>query len=237
MLCTRRSYRYILKTNIKSSLKLADVILNVGNNFSQILKVHISEILVFGSIFALVIIHTYGVYGGITIGDQWYSSKSRPSHDVRTFQEVVIAEGDEDILRFKSALLAGVSILSGIPLVKIVLLHCFSEYFSGICFLLFLFCMVSARQEKSSLTCGLSFFIGIRNTLGLCAVLGRIGSHSYNFLNFVDWRIHSRAIKFSNTNYPSNFMISAHPDYSTRPYLCGPAGWFCPSSACSFTFW
>jgi hypothetical protein len=40
--------------------------------FWNYLRLYASEILVFGSLLMLVIISTYLLYGGITIGDQWY---------------------------------------------------------------------------------------------------------------------------------------------------------------------
>jgi len=63
-------------------------------NVWKILNVHISELLVFGGLFGLLIIYTYYVYGGITIGDQWYHQNRALLFMYGHFKESVIYDRD-----------------------------------------------------------------------------------------------------------------------------------------------
>ncbi len=89
-----------------------------GNNVWKILNVHLSELLVFGGLFGLLIIYTYYVYGGITIGDQWYHQNRALLFMSGHFKESVYLMEISHIRHFNQSLLAGLSILSGIPLVN-----------------------------------------------------------------------------------------------------------------------
>ncbi len=77
-----------------------------------------SRLLVFASLFIFIIISTYVLYGGITIGDQWYHQGRALLFMSGSFREAAISHADEFYPPFQSALLAALTTLSGIPLVN-----------------------------------------------------------------------------------------------------------------------
>ena len=82
------------------------------------LKTNLSEFLVFGSLFALLILSTNYLYGGITIGDQWYHQNRIIYFMSGHFKEYLLTNGDDTYPLLQSSLLAGTTLVSGIPLVN-----------------------------------------------------------------------------------------------------------------------
>ena len=78
-----------------------------------------SELTVFGSLFMLIIVSTYLLYGGTTIGDQWYHQGRALLFMSGAIRESVLSGAESDYYPpFQSALLAALATLSGIPLVN-----------------------------------------------------------------------------------------------------------------------
>ncbi len=92
--------------------------ISIIRNKLRFLNQYSSEILVFGSLLSLLIISTNYLYGGITIGDQWYHQNRIILFMTCQFKEFVLSNGDEIYPPLQSALLAGLTTLSGIPLVN-----------------------------------------------------------------------------------------------------------------------
>ncbi|HKQ21496.1 MAG TPA: hypothetical protein VJS91_05615, partial [Nitrososphaeraceae archaeon] len=76
------------------------------------------ELLVFGGLLGLVIISTYVLYGGVTIGDQWYHQGRALLFMSGSIREAVLTNGEAIYPPFQSALLASLTVLSGTPLVN-----------------------------------------------------------------------------------------------------------------------
>ena len=96
-----RTFRVIYSFN--SDIRY--LITNSSSNLIKILKFHNSEFLVFGSLFTILIISTNYLYGGITIGDQWYHQNRIMLFMSGQFKEFVLTNGDEIYPPLQSALL------------------------------------------------------------------------------------------------------------------------------------
>ena len=108
----------IILTNTNRYHISYEIISNIYAKFLNVLKINFSEILVFGSLFALLIVSTNYLYGGITIGDQWYHQNRALYFLSGQFKEYVLTNGDYAYPPLQSALLAGVTLISGIPLIN-----------------------------------------------------------------------------------------------------------------------
>jgi hypothetical protein len=89
----------------------------VGDLFSS-LKKHSSELLVFAGLLMLLVIVTYYLYDGITIGDQWYHQGRALLFMSGSFKEAALSAAEAVYTPFQSAMLAALTTLSGIPLVN-----------------------------------------------------------------------------------------------------------------------
>ena len=84
-----RIYRIIFSTDSNIHRLFHQGVSNLGNA-QTILRANLSEFVVFTSLFALLIISTYYLYGGVTIGDQWYHQNRAIYFMYGNFKELVI---------------------------------------------------------------------------------------------------------------------------------------------------
>ena len=119
-----------------------DIVSNLYHKFLNILKTNLSEFLVFGSLFALLIVSTNYLYGGITIGDQWYHQNRIIYFMSGQFKEYLLINGDDTYPLLQSSLLAGTNDPFWHSTGKHICVYCFSEYDGCVLLLLFLLSMV-----------------------------------------------------------------------------------------------
>ena len=182
-----------------------------GDKLQTILRVNSSEIIVFASLFTLLIISTYYVYGGVTIGDQWYHQNRAIFFMHGNFREFITTDGDQIYTPLLSSLLAGVTSISGLPLINTYVSIAFLN-FTGV-FAFYYFCRTwFPSNSKRAALIGSAFFV-IASGFGWMYVLyltaanpvdSPIDSISY----FVEQKIRVTDIRLS-----SNFMIAAFPDF------------------------
>lgn len=218
-------YRIILNTDINIYRIIYHNISNVGNKFQTILKVNLSELIIFGSLFGLVILSTYYLYGGITIGDQWYHQNRAIHFMYGNFKEFLMTNGqDTDTYPpLLSSLLAGLTSLSGVPLVNTYASLAFLNIMAVFAFYNFCFTWFPSDKKRAALFAS-SLFV-IASGFGWVYMLyltdtSPIGSQISSISNFVEDKIRVTDIRLS-----ANFMIAAFPDFSTGLILVSlPAG-------------
>jgi hypothetical protein len=218
------SYRNkIMLTNTNRYHISYQIISNIYAKFLKILKVNFSELLVFGSLFALLIVSTNYLYGGITIGDQWYHQNRIFYFLSGQFKEYLLTNGDEIYTPLQSALIAGVTILSGIPLVNTYASIAFLNMTAVFAFYYFCSTWFPDSSKRAALLASSLFLIS--SGFGWVYIISLtetnpIASPISSISNFLDDKI-----KFTDIIRPTNFMIAAHPDFSTGLiYISLPAG-------------
>jgi hypothetical protein len=218
------SYRNkIIPTNVNRYHISYQIIPNIYAKFLKILKINFSELLVFGSLFALLIVSTNYLYGGITIGDQWYHQNRALYFLSGQFKEYVLTNGDEIYPPFQSALIAGITTLSGIPLVNTYASIAFLNMAAVFAFYYFCSTWFPDSSKRAALLASSLFLIS--SGFGWVYIISLtetnpIASQISSISNFLDDKI-----KFTDIIRPTNFMIAAHPDFSTGLiYISLPAG-------------
>lgn len=194
-----------------------------SSNVMKILKFHNSEFIVFGSLFTILIICTNYLYGGITIGDQWYHQNRAMLFMSGQFKEFVLTNGDEIYPPLQSALLAGLTTISGTPIVNTFASIAFLNITAVFAF--YFFCSAwFPRDSKKAALFAASLFL-ISSGFGWIYIISLEGT------NPIDSQIESIAtfvedkIKVTDIRLSANFMIAAFPDFSTAlVYISLPAG-------------
>jgi len=216
-------YRIFLSTDTNIWKIANHIISNIGNKFHKILKVNLSELIVFGSLFGLLILSTYYLYGGITIGDQWYHQNRAIYFMYGNFKEFVTTSGDQSYPPFQSSLLAGLTSLSGVPLVNTYASVAFLNMTAVFAF--YYFCLAWFPLNKKRAAIFASSLFVIASGFGWVYILyltdtSPIVSQISSISNFVEDKIRVTDIRLS-----ANFMIAAFPDFSTSLiYISLPAG-------------
>jgi hypothetical protein len=214
-----RIHRAILGLNNHTYQSLS----RTANNFLKKSKNHFPEIIVFGSLFMILIIATNYLYGGITIGDQWYHQNRILLFLSGQFREYVATNGDEIYPPLQSALLAGLTTLSGIPLVNTYASIAFLNITAVFGFYYFCSIWFPRDRKRAALLASSLFVIG--SGFGWIYMISLtetnpISSPISSMANFVDDKIKVTDIRLS-----ANFMIAAFPDFSTGLiYISLPAG-------------
>jgi hypothetical protein len=88
------------------------------NKWMTVIKQKSSEIVVFASLFGLIVISTYYLYGGVIIGDQWFHHGQALSFISNTFRSGAISNEILSYPQLLPAYLAGFFSLSGLPSVN-----------------------------------------------------------------------------------------------------------------------
>ena len=196
---------------------------SIIKNKLRFLKRYSSEILVFGSLLSLLIISTNYLYGGITIGDQWYHQNRIILFMTGQFKEFVSNNGDEIYPPLQSALLAGFTTLSGIPLVNTFASIAFLNISAVFGFYYFCSIWLPGDNKRAALFASSLFLIAAGFGWIYIITLAEanpLDSQFASISNFVDDKI-----KVSDIRLSANFMIAAFPDFSTGLiYIALPAG-------------
>jgi hypothetical protein len=218
-----RIYRIIFSTDSNIHRLFHQFVAYIGNIFQTILRSNLSEFVVFTSLFALLIISTYYLYGGVTIGDQWYHQNRAIYFMYGNFKELVISNGDQTYTPLLSSLLAGLTSISGVPLVNSYASIAFLNMTAVFAFYYFCRTWFPSSKKRAALFASSLFVIAsgfgwmyILHLAGTNPVESQINSISY----FVEEKMRVSDIRLS-----ANFMIAAFPDFSTGLTLVSlPAG-------------
>jgi len=202
-------------TNIEHTCKFVPLLFA---QFWTTLKTNSSELLVFGSLLGLLIVSTFYVYGGITIGDQWF-------HQGRALLfmsgwEASFSSGERAYPPFQSALLAGVTSLSGVPLVNTYASIAFLNLSPVIAFYYFFSRWVPRNLNRANLLASSLFAVGAGfNWIYFLGPMGQPILSGQSFLEAI-----YRAVSVVVVQ-PTNFIFAANPDFSTGLiYIALPAG-------------
>lgn len=185
------------------------------------LKAKNYEILAFGSLFALLMISTYYLYGGITIGDQWFHQGRSMLILSGSFEKVAASGLDSDYYPFQSALIAGLASLSGVPLVNTFASIAFLNIVPLFSFYYFYSRWVPQKMQRANLLASSLFLV--------CSGFGWIYLISMVTTTGTPISEHSAIETISSIRsyilMPSNFIIASHPDFSTSLiFITVPAG-------------
>jgi hypothetical protein len=185
------------------------------------LKAKNYEILAFGSLFALLIISTYYLYGGITIGDQWFHQGRSMMILSGSFEQVAASGLDSDYYPFQPALIAGLTSLSGVPLVNTFASTAFLNIVPLFSFYYFYSRWIPQKMQRANLLASSLFVI--------CSGFGWIYLISLVTTTGAPISEHSTIETISSIRsyilMPSNFIIASHPDFSTALiFITIPAG-------------
>lgn len=208
-----------LKSTFKNGYHLKPLI---NMKFWVLVKSKISELLVFGSLFMLLIIYTYYIFGAVTIGDQWFHQGRALLFMSGTFKEVALSGADGSYPPFQSALIAAITTLSGVPLVNTYASIGFLNITVVLAFYYFFSRWAAPNMKRAALfACSLfstSSGFGWIYLLSLTISTSRIISQN----SLLDTFDKTRPL---DVLLPTNFVIAAHPEFSTGLiYIALPAG-------------
>ena len=217
-----RIYRIIFSSDSNIHRLCHQVVSNIGNT-QAILRANLSEFVVFTSLFALLIISTYYLYGGVTIGDQWYHQNRAIYFMYGNFKELVITNGDQTYTPLLSSLLAGLTSISGVPLVNAYASIAFLNMTAVIAF--YYFCRTWFPSSKKRAALFASSLFVIASGFGWMYILHLAGTNPVDSqINSISYFVEEK-IRVSDIRLSANFMIAAFPDFSTGLTLVSlPAG-------------
>jgi hypothetical protein len=221
ILCNLSGFIKNVHPRIKYSL-YHDFMKTIVLSFLKKLKLEASALLVFATLFTLLILSTYYIYGGLTIGDQWFHQGRAILFMSGSFREAVLSGAESSYPPFQSALIAALTTLSGIPLVNSYASIAFFSMMPLFAFYYFFLSWVPTPVKKSGLIAISLFAIG--SGFGWIYLLGNnIATHSitspHSMLEVI-WNI--RPVDFITA---ANFFISTGPDFNTGLiYIALPAG-------------
>jgi len=191
-------------------------------NLPKSLRSKASELTVFGSLFMLIVVSTYLLYGGTTIGDQWYHQGRALLFMSGAIRESVLSGAEGDYYPpFQSALLAALATLSGIPLVNTYASIAFLNVMPMFAFYyLFVSWVPVVRRKAVLLAC--SLFI-LSSGFGWVYLLNTASTHPITSEQSSLSRLGS--IADLDIISATNFVIPTAPDFSTALiYIALPAG-------------
>ena len=188
----------------------------INTKILRVLKTRNPEILVFGSILALLITSTYYLYGGITIGDQWFHQGRALLFMSGSFRESIL----EPYPPFQSTLLTAITSLSGVPIVNAYASIAFLNIMPVFAFYYFFSRWVPRNLNRASLLACSLFAVGSGfNWIYFIGPMAQPIFSEHSFLEAI-YRVTSVSIV-----QPTNFIFAANPDFSTGLiYIALPAG-------------
>ncbi len=218
-----RIYRLNFSRGADISSEFRQFISIQGNKLSTIVRVNLSEFIVFASLFTLLIISTYYLYGGITIGDQWYHQNRAILFMNGNFREFVTTDGDQSYTPILSSLLAGVTSISSLPLINTYASIAFLNFTPVFAFYYFCRIWFPINKNKAALL-GATFFV-LASGFGWVYVLYLATENPMGSpIDSIEYLIEDK-VRVTDIRLSSNFMIAAFPDFSTGLTLVTlPAG-------------
>jgi hypothetical protein len=181
------------------------------------------ELIVFVSLFALVVLSTYFLYGGVIIGDQWFHHGRALSFVSSTFYVASLSDEHRKDPPFFSSFLAGFFNMSGLPTVNAYVAINFVNIVPVFAFYYFFSKWVPDGRRKAALLASVLFMLG--SGFGWVYLLYLAGTNQVvseqDSLNaFNDARIKSFDIFQS-----SNFVAVDHPGITSPLIVVSlPAG-------------
>jgi hypothetical protein len=181
-----------------------------------------SELLVFGSLFLLLVVSTYYLFGGVTIGDQWFHQGRALLFLSGSIKEAAFSYADPLYPPFQSAVIAILTTLSGLPLVNTYASIAFLNITYVFAFYYFFSTWMPKNMQRAKILA--STLIAISSGFGWIYLLGlTVTTHPVVSQKTVLETIIS--IRPFDIIKPTNFFLAAHPDFSTGLiYIALPAG-------------
>jgi hypothetical protein len=181
-----------------------------------------SELLIFGSLLMLLIVSSYFLFGGITIGDQWFHQGRTLLFLSGSIRDVALSLGEISYPPFQSAILAILTTLSGVPLVNTYASIAFLNIIYIFGFYFFFSAWIPANMQRAKiLACTLLVItsgFGWIYLLGLTVTTNPVVSEK----SVLDTIVSTEPFDIFQ---PTNFSLSAHPEFSTGLiYIALPAG-------------
>jgi len=191
-------------------------------NLRNYLTAKASELTAFASLFMLIIVSTYLLYGGTTIGDQWYHQGRALLFMSGGMRDAVMSGAESyNYPPFQSALLAALTTLSGLPLVNTYAAIAFLNVTPVLGFYYFFITWVPSIHRKAALL-ACSLFI-LSSGFGWVYLLDTASTHPITS----DQSSLNRLGSLADLDIISatNFVIPTAPDFSTALiYIALPAG-------------
>jgi hypothetical protein len=216
------AYRTSFPVNLLSKCNFYYLFMsNLISTFCKYLKTRTSELLVFGSLFSLLIISTYLLYGGLTIGDQWYHQGRALLFMSGSIREAALSYADAYYPPFQSGLLAALTTLSGVPLVNSYASIAFLNAIPMFAFYYFFLTWVPKAMRRAGLLASSLFMLS--SGFGWIYLLSTLSTQpitsEHSSLEAL------RTIGILDILRLSNFVIPTSPDFSTGLiYIALPAG-------------
>jgi hypothetical protein len=181
------------------------------------------ELIVFISLFALVVLSTYFLYGGAIIGDQWFHHGRALSFVSSTFNVASLADELRKDPPLFSSFLAGFFNMSGLPTVNTYAAINFVNIVPVLAFSYFFSKWVPGRRRKAALLASVLFMLssgfGWAYLLYLTGI-NQAASEQDSLNVFNDARIKSFDIF-----QPSSFVVMDHPGITSPLIVVSlPAG-------------
>ena len=196
-------------------------IVNIIKRSYSYFNKRVNECIVFGSLFCLIIILTYYLFGGITIGDQWYHQGRSLLFMSGAFREASITGAEAFYPPFQSAFIASLTILSGIPLVNAYASIAFVNITPVFAFYYFFSAWIPSTMRKAGLlACSLFTISSGFGWIYLLTATTR--SDIFSVQSSLETLRNIGHLDFVSA---SNFVINTAPDFSTGLiYIALPAG-------------
>jgi hypothetical protein len=190
----------------------------------RVLRRNSSEILVFASLFALIILSTYYLLNGVIIGDQWFHHGRSLIFMSGAFKDLAAAGIDELYPPFLSSLLASFFTLSGVPSVNAYVSISFLNIIPVFAFYYFFTKWIPSRNRKAVLLSSALFMLssgfGWAHILNAAVTTGHITSQ----ISSLDL-LTEGGIKTFDIRLPNAFIDVSSPDITTGLIIIGlPAG-------------
>ena len=192
------------------------------SNLSDSVKIRMSELLVFASIFLLLILSTYYLFGGATIGDQWFHQGRSVLFLSGSIRDAALFNVDYTYPPFQSALTSGLTALSGLPVTNTYSAIAFLNITFIFAFYYFLSKWLPLNMQRAKILATTLF--AISSGFGWIYLLGlTVTNHTIISENSVIQMISS--MESFDIFQPTNFFLASHPDFSTGLiYIVLPAG-------------
>jgi hypothetical protein len=221
-LISRPIYKIRLTLTNRSYHKNSRFISHLNNQIWRSARSHSSELLVFGSLLALLVVSTYYVFGGITIGDQWFHQGRTILFMSGSIRETALSHADTLYAPFQSAVLATLTALSGIPLVNAYASIAFLNIIPAFGYYYFFSTWMSLNMRRAKIIATTLFVIssgfGWIYLLGLTVTIQPVTSQR-SVLDTIT------SMEPFDIFQPPNFFLASHPDFSTGLiYIAIPAG-------------
>lgn len=215
---------YLFKHKIHS-LHKSRFSVTISRKPLRFVKNRSSELLVFGGLFMILIVYGYYLFGGVTVGDQWFHQGRASLFITGSIREAALTGADDSYNPpLHSSLIAIITLLSGVPIVNAYASIAFLNIMYLFAFYYFFSRWVPHTLQRSNLIATTLFAtssgFGWVYLLGLTATTDPVVSQN-SVLNTIV------STEPFDVFQPTNFFPTAHPEFSTALiYIALPAGLF-----------